>query len=262
MKLNLKKHRRLLIAGSLVLLTATPSFGLLGLPTLVFDPTSYAELITQATTVYNQLKTMESNVTHFTVKELWQTTLFQVEHANVRNLFGETSGFSTALNTNAPQTSSSAWNMANVALNSNTRSYLSSQSVGNSTQISQLAMIEASDSISPNCMTAVGQYQAARQANASANSNLSQQELDTSDATNSEVEQLNLLNAAEAQKMTEMQSQGALQNCVASQMLVANMQQRNAAAQDLNTWAFVEQQQAANPTYAGNGSSTWTSYLP
>jgi len=103
-------------------------------------------------------------------------------------------------------------------------------------------MIEASDSVSPDCLTAVGQYRAARTQNATAVSTLTANELDGSDATNSEVEQLNLLNAAEAQKMAEMQTQGTLQSCLASQMAIANMQQRNAAAIDLNTAAFVRQQ--------------------
>ena len=98
--------------------------------------------------------------------------------------------------------------------------------------------------------------------NASANSALTQQQLDTSTNTNSEVEQLNLLNAAEAQKMTEMQTQGVLQACEASQLTIANMQQRNAAAQDINTAAFVQQQQTTNPKDAAGGSDNWTTFLP
>ncbi len=43
-----------------------------------------------------------------------------------------------------------------------------------------------------------------------------------------------------------------MQACLASQMTVANMQQRNAAAQDLNTAAFVQQQRATNDTSAAN----------
>ena len=73
---------------------------------------------------------------------------------------------------------------------------------------------------------------------------------------------LNLLNASEVQKMTEMQTQGTLQTCVASQMMIANMQQRNAAAADLNTAAFIKQQQSSNPQDIGNGSNNWTTYLP
>jgi hypothetical protein len=76
------------------------------------------------------------------------------------------------------------------------------------------------------------------------------------------VQQLNLLNAAEGQKMSEMQSQGTLQVCLAGQMTVANMERRNASVEDLNTAAFVQQQRAANDASAASESSTWQTYLP
>jgi type IV secretion system protein TrbJ len=119
-----------------------------------------------------------------------------------------------------------------------------------------------SDSISPDCITAVGAYRTARTQNSSAASSLNISQLDDSDATNSEVQQLNLLNAAEAQKMSEMQNQGALQACLAGQMAVSNMERRNAAATDLNTAAFVQQQRASNDVSAANESNTWQTYLP
>jgi type IV secretion system protein TrbJ len=261
MKVNIKNRRKWIIGGAALLLAATPSFALFGIGDIVFDPTSYASLVSQATTALNQLKTIENNVTHFSMKQQWQTTLNTLKNANVKNLFGETNGMSTALNTNSPTASSTAWTAATVTMSGNATSYLQGQTPG-SAQLSQLAMIEASDSISPDCLTAVGQYRAARTQNATANSSLAAQQLDGSNATNSEVEQLNLLNAAEAQKMSEMHSQGALQTCLASQMTVANMQQRNAVALDLNTAAFVQQQRAANDTSAANERNTWQNYLP
>ncbi len=124
-------------------------------------------------------------------------------------------------------------------MNSGASTYLAGQTLGNA-RMSQLAMIETSDSVSPDCLTAVGQYrQRTEPERARPTARLLSQQFDDSDSTNSEVEQLNLLNAAEAQKMAEMQSQGTLQACLASQMTVANMQQRNAAVEDLNTAAFV-----------------------
>lgn len=262
MKFNPKDRKKYLIAGALLLATATPSFALLGVGDIVFDPTSYASLVSQATTALNQFKTIENNVTHFLFKQQWQTTLNALKNANVANMFGETAGFSVALNTNSPSASTMAWKTASVPVNSTTSSYLQSQTVGNSAQLSQLAMVEMSDSVSPDCLTAVGQYRAARGQNASANSALAQQQFDTTSATNSEVEQLNLLNAAQAQQLSEMQSQAAMQVCLASQMTVANMQQRNAAAQDLNTAAAVQAQRAVNDTSAANEGNTWQTYLP
>ena len=262
MKLNPKHRRKYLIVGGLLLAAATPSFALLGVGDIVFDPTSYASLVSQATTALNQFKTIENNVIHFSFKQQWQTTLNALKNANVANMFGETAGFSAALNTNSPNASTLAWKTANVPLSGTTSTYLQAQTVGNSPQLSELAMVEMSDSVSPDCLTAIGQYRAARGQNANANTALSQQQFDSTSATNSEVEQLNLLNAAQAQQLSEMQSQAAMQICLASQMTVANMQQRNAAALDLNTVVAVQAQRAVNDTSAAAEGNTWQTYLP
>ncbi len=260
MRIN-ARNRKWILGGAALLLTATPSFALFGIGDIVFDPTSYASLASQLTTLETQYNMLKNNIEHFSFKQQWQTTLTALQNVNVRNMFGETSGMSVALNTNSPAASSTAWTAATVPVNGTTTTFLAGQTPG-STRLSELAMIEASDSVSPDCFTAVGQYHAARTQNVTANTSLASEQLDGSTATNSEVEQLNLLNAAEAQKMSEMQSQGVLQACLASQMAVANMQQRNAAALDLNTAAFVQQQRTADDTSAANESSTWDSYLP
>jgi type IV secretion system protein TrbJ len=261
MKLNVGKHRKWLIGGAALLLAATPGFALFGIGDIVFDPTSYASLVQQLTTLQMQYNTVKNNVTHFSVKQQWQTTLHTLENVNVANMFGETAGFNIALNSNAPGTSSTAWKIATVALNGNAGSYLQGQTLGNS-RMSQLAMIETSDAISPDCLTAVGQYRSSRGENSTANTSLLSQQFDGSDSTNSEVQQLNLLNAAEGQKLSEMQAQGALHSCLAAQMTVANMERRNAAVEDMNTAVFVQQQRASNDTSAANEGSTWQSYLP
>jgi len=207
---------------------------------------------------YNMVK---NNLTHFSLKQQWQTTLHSLENVNVANMFGETAGMKLALNTNSPSASFTAWKAATVSLNGSASSYLQGQALGNA-RMSQLAMIETSDAISPDCLTAVGEYRSGRSENSTANSSLLSQQFDGSSATNSEVQQLNLLNASEAQKLSEMQSQGALHSCLAAQMTVANMERRNAAVEDLNTAVLVQQQRAANDTSAANEGSTWGSYLP
>jgi hypothetical protein len=261
MKVTQKAKRNLVSGGAMVVLTATTSFAQFGIPSIVFDPTSWGELVTQAATAYTQLQTIENNLKHFSFKNVWQTTETAMKQANVQNQFGETNGMTSALNTNSPTAASAAWTSAGVPINSTTTTYLAGQNPG-SAQLSQLAMIEASDSVSPDCLNAVGAYRATRINDAAPEAALQQQQLDGNDATNSEVEQLNLLNASQAQHMVEMQSQGVLHACLASQMAISNMQQRNAAVDDLNTAAFVKQQQAANPVFNGNGSNTWTTYLP
>ncbi len=261
MKFTSKKRKWLIGAGAALLLTATPSFALFGIGDIVFDPTSYASLVSQLTTLESQYKMLQNNVVHFSWKQQWQTTLAALKNANVANMFGETAGINIALNSNSPSASVTGWKAATVSVNSNASSYLAGQPLGND-RMSQLAMVELSDSVSPDCMTAVGQYRNTRGQNTAANQSLAGQQFDATSATNSEVQQLNLLNAAQSQQMTEIQSQGSLQTCLAAQMTVANMQQRNAAAADLNTVAFVQQQRAANDVAAVNEGNTWQTYIP
>ena len=262
MKLTLSKRCKWIVGtGMAMLLAATPGFALFGIGDIVFDPTSYASLVEQLTTLQMQYQTIKNNITHFSVKQQWQTALNQLENVNVANLFGETAGMNTALNTNSPSASATAWKTATVSMSSGSSAYLQGQALGGS-RMAQLAMIETSDSISPDCLTAVGQYRDERSTNATANSSLSSEQFDSSDATNSEVQQLNLLNASEAQNLSELQSQGSLHACLAAQMALANMGQRNAAVEDLNTAVFIEQQRTANDVSAASEGNTWQTYIP
>jgi hypothetical protein len=251
-----------MVAGAFsILATATPSFALFGIGDVVFDPTSYASLVSQLSQMTTQYNMLKNNLVHFSFKQQWQTALNRMEHVNVANQFDETGGFSFALNTNSPTAASTAWGNATVPVNSSASTYLASQSP-NSASRSQLAMIEASDAASPDCMNAVGAYRAARDANASAQQGLQAEQLDGGTGTNTEVQQLNLLNASQSQHLQELQAQGVIHACLAQQMAIQNMQQRNAAAQDLNTWGNVQAQHQANPTFNVTSSSTWTTYVP
>ena len=262
MKFALTRRRKWMLAGgALIFATATPSFALFGIGDIVFDPTSYAQLFSQLTTLTQQYTMLKNNLEHFSLKTQWQTTLNQMEHVNVANMFGETNGMSSALNTNSPTAASMAWTSVTVPVNGSASTYLSTQPA-NSAQKSQLAMIEASDAASPDCLNAVGAYRAARDASTTAASNLQSQQLDSSDGTNTEIEQLNLLNASQAQHLAELQAQGVIHACLAQQMAIQNMQQRNAAAEDLNTWGTVQDQHNTNPSFNVTSSSTWTTYVP
>ncbi len=262
MKLKLTRKRQWIIGGALLLCTATPSFAIFGLGDIVFDPTSYASLVSQLTTLESQYTSFKNNVRNFSLKSQWQTALNSVKNVQVRNSYGETTGMTTSLNQNSTTAATMAWTNSGEALSGNTSSYLAGESAGNSTKLTQLAIVETSDTISPDCLNAVGSYRAARAASAMANSSLQANQLDGSSATNSEVQQLNLVNAAQAQQLNEQQSQGALHACIAQQMMVQNMQQRNAMAHDLNLAADVKAQRAANPTSDISSTNAYTDYVP
>lgn len=262
MKFTLSKRRKWLVAGGIALATATPAFALFGIGDIVFDPTSYAQLVSQLTTLESQYTTFKNNITHFSLKSQWQVALNQMKQIQVVNRYGETNGMTAALNQNSTTAATTAWSNSSVAMSSNTNSYLASETPGSSDKLTQLAIVETSDTVSPDCLNAVGSYRAARSASVSANASLQANQLDAGSATNSEVQQLNLVNAAQAQQLNEQQAQGALQTCVAQQMTVQNMQQRQAAAHDLNLWANVEAQRTASPTSYVASTNTWATYLP
>jgi type IV secretion system protein TrbJ len=262
MKFTLTNRRKWILGtGAALLLTATPSFALFGIGDIVFDPTSYASLVSQLTTIESQYNLLKNNITHFSAKQLWQTELHSLENVNVANMFGETAGVKIALNSNNPSASLTGWQTATVPMKTNTSTYLAGQQLGSS-RMSQLAMIETSDAVSPDCLTAVGQYRSGRSTDLTANSSLRSSQFDNSDSTNAEVQQLNLINASEGQRMSEMQSQGSLQVCLAGQMTVANMERRNAAVEDLNAASTIQQTRSTNDVSAANEGSTWTTYLP
>lgn len=262
MKFKLNRKRQWIIGGALLLGTATPSFAIFGLGDIVFDPTSYASLVSQLTTLENQYTSFKNNVRNFSAKSQWQTALTTMRNVQVRNSRGETNGMTAALNQNSTTAATTAWGNSSVALSSNTTTYLAGESAGNSDKLTQLAIVETSDTVSPDCLNAVGSYRAARAASITANANLQTNQLDGTNTTNSEVQQLNLVNASQAQQLNEQQAQGALHACIAQQMTVQNMQQRSAMAHDLNLQADVQAQRTANPTGYVNSTNTYTDYLP
>ena len=263
--------KAVLVTGIALGLGAAPAFALFGLGDIVFDPTSYGELVAQVsqmasvvTTDLNTLNQIKASAVSFAsnFKNNWQTILRPMTSVNVGNQFGETSGLTVALNTNSATAANSGWTNSTLAVSSTATNMLSSQSAGNSASLSQLAMIETSDAASPDCIAAVGAYRQQRSDSSSANLNLQSMQFDGSDGSNSNTQQLNELNAAQSQLLTEQQAQGQMHACLAEQTMVQNMQQRNSAAEDLNLWGFVENQQATTNNMDQSTTDTWTTFIP
>lgn len=277
---SFNQHRKASVAGMVALLLVTPAVAQLGY-SIVYDPTSYATLgkiwtsdatmLVKTTAMLSQMQQLYANAiqqynlirsttTHFNNKLLWMTAAAQLRAESARDRYGETAGWNTALNGDNPAASTTAWDMATVQVSPGT--YLSGDTLGSSSDLSSLAMVEAFDSSSPNCLNAIGQYRQLQTANARAETALEADQFDTSDSTNSQVEQLNLLNASGVQQMHETQSQGQLEACLVEQTTIANMGQRNAAATAINDAAIAAQEQAANNTNFANESNSWQNDLP
>jgi hypothetical protein len=213
----------------------------------------YNQSITTYNTIFNNLK-------YFNTKQIWKTAENALMNSSVQNSYGETSGLQAQLNGQG-QNASTVWKIMNLAISGTSSSFWGNQIVGASDRLSTLAHIEAMDAASTQCLAAVGAYNASRTTNLPAITALNTSIYDTTASTNSEVEQLNLLNISNSQRMEEQHAQGQLQACMAAQNAVNNMDKRNAASLTINDASYKMTQQASNPTYAGNESSTWTTYF-
>lgn len=213
----------------------------------------------QAVTTYN---VVSNNLKNFSSKSIWQTIQAQLTLANFANQYGETTGLQSAMNGQAPGTGNIVWRLMNLGLNSTSSSFLRSQVLGSSHALATLTRMEAMDGVSSQCLDSVGAYNAMRTGNMASIGSLTQSQFDTSAFTTTELEQLNLVNVANAHHLNEAQAQGALHACQAAQAAVQNMAQRTAAADEINNAAFVQQQRAVYSSAPANSSGTWTTYLP
>jgi hypothetical protein len=213
----------------------------------------------QAITTY---KTISGNLKNFSTKSIWKTIQSQLTMASFANQYGETTGLQSAMNGQAPGTASIVWKLMNLGLNSTSSSFLSGQVLGSSHALATLTRMEAMDGVSSQCLGSVGDYNSMRNGNMLPQSSLTQSQFDTTSFTTTELEQLNLLNMANAHHLNESQAQGALHACQAAQAAVQNMAQRTAAADEINNAAFVQQQRAVFTSAPANSSHTWDTYLP
>ena len=214
------------------------------------------KIYNQSMTTYN---TIFNNLKYFNTKQIWRTAENALMNSSVQNTYGETAGLQAQLNGQS-QNASMVWKIMNLAVSGTSSSFWGNQIVGQSERLSTLAHIEAMDAASSQCLGAVGAYNASRTNNLPATTALNTSIYDTTNLTNSEVEQLNLLNVSDSQRMEEAHAQGQLHACMAAQAAVANMDKRNAASLAINDANYKITQQSNNPTYATNESTTWTTY--
>lgn len=213
----------------------------------------YQQTVTTYNTIFNNLK-------YFNSKQIWNTAENALLHSTVQNTYGETAGLEDQMNGKS-QNASLVWKLMQLAISGTSSSFWSQEIVGNSQRLTTLAHIEAMDAASSNCLAAVSAYQSSRTNNLAANDALNSSIYDNTDLTNSEVEQLNLMSMSDSQRLEEAHAQGQLHACMASQAAVANMEKRNIASTTINDANYKYTQQANNPTYLGNGSTTWTTYF-
>lgn len=273
-----------LAAVAALLLLPSPAAALFGLGDIVFDPTSYATLgkiwssdastltkvteevsqldkiYSNAVQTYNQAMAMARSFTHASRMNWLTVGITAVEDATA-NRYGETANWAALVNGN-PALASAAWKNATLPMTDDSGTFLSHEVLGSSANLTNLASIEALDGSSTKCLSEIAEYRTAAQTNSLAISQLQSADDDDTDETNSEIEQLNLVNAAQAAALHEQQSQGDLHACLVEQQILSNTWQRNAASEVMNSYGGAMVSRQANATEYGNVHDTYFGYIP
>ena len=271
-------------AVAALLLLPSPAAALFGLGDIVFDPTSYAtlgkiwssdagtltkvaeevtqleKLYTNAVQTYNQAMAMARSFSH-AIRMNWLTVGITAVEDATANKYGETANWAALVNGNSAL-ASAAWKNATLPMTDDSSTFLSREALGSSANLTNLASIETLDGSSTKCLSEIAEYRTAAQTNSLAIGQLQSADDDDGDETNSEIEQLNLVNAAQTAALHEQQSQGALHACLVEQQILANTWQRNAASETMNSYGAATVSRQVNATEYGNVRDTYYGYIP
>lgn len=244
-----------------------------GIPDLVIDPAAIAKLadqivkmeavISNQVSLYNQAiteyKMLKKNLDFFSSKTSWRTTGISILNSSVTNRHGETTGWNAGVNTGGPA-SAAAWNVAVIPVH--VGDFLVRETLGSSAHLAALAGIEILDNAGPNAMLTLAAVRQQQAANTTAINQLETSVLSGDPEDNTEVKQLNLLNASQLQAMRVQQGAVAVQSELLQQILVSNMHQRNQSISSLNNYSRTLHYIQTEPTGTGNVGEALMTYEP
>jgi len=229
-----------------------PAHAIFGIGDVVFDPSSWSQLVNSDLTLGQQLTqavkiatnalqtyqlafNMSVALTHATKSDF--ITLAQLavaDHVSDLNMKGESAGWSTAVNGSNPSGAPAAWTAASLGLK-DMSVLMGPESVGMSTRLAQLASVNALAGSSVKCMQTISTYRGNSLANAAGPLlKTAIAHLDGTQPNNTSIAQSNISNAQLNQLMTESRAQGDLHACLVEQTLIASKTQSDQITRQLN----------------------------
>jgi hypothetical protein len=221
----------------------------------------YNELVKIWTTgmqMYNLGMAMAMNFSH-AQKGAWITIAQMATNDLTQDKYGETILWPQMIN-GQPGLTPQAWATATYPITHS--AFMAGQVPGNSTTLAQLATLNAMDGASVACLQNVANYHANMQLNLPSILKLAVSHLDGTAATNSNIEQLNMINGHQEQSNTEQRAQGAINACLAQQQTLANKVQRDQIADALDFQGQVHDYYATADLNWGDPVATLTTYVP
>lgn len=256
----MRKHLRIPFVALLVPVAGLAQFGI---GSIVFDPTQSAHVITEiakivqlynvATQTYNQIA---FNAGWFMIKTPWLGIVTRVVNSNTRTIFGETGGWNPAvtMGANIP----GVWTTATYGIHP--PPFYSGFPLGASSTSAKIASINVADGMSEAAMLTIANSRINQPVNDLALMHLEATSQDTSSATNSEVEQLNLITGGTVLANRQQEDTNALLTTIAEQQILTNKVQRDLLADNLNVMTVRDNYIASEATQWGGSAATITGY--
>jgi hypothetical protein len=222
---------------------------------LTFDAAQSAHAITEiekaialfnmATQTYNQIA---YSAGWTPVRTPWLGIATPIVFSQTASIFGETDPWNPAVTTGIGI--QPAWQTATYGLTP--PPFWAGYPVGNSTISANIASVNVADGASQAAMQTIANSRLNQPINDLALASLEISAQDTSDGTNSEVEQLNQLSSSAVLANRQAEDTNALLTTVAEQQIVLNKMQRDALASELNIQAKRDLTYQNEPTGIGS----------
>jgi hypothetical protein len=203
----------------------------------------------QVAQTYNQLA---YNAGWTPVKTPWLGVPTPIVNSNTTSLFGETTPWNGAVNQglNIP----GAYGQATYAMTP--APFYSAYPIGGSLMSAMMASVEIADAANPAAVMTVANSRLNQPVNDTALANLESSAQDTSQNTNSEVEQLNQISSSTVLTNRQLEDLNALMTTQAEQQIVSNKIQRDELADAINFDSQFQAAQASQPTMWGGSAAT------
>jgi hypothetical protein len=234
-----------------------------GLPTIVFDPTQSAHVITEITRIIQlyQMATQTYNQIAYSagwtpIKTPWLGVATPIVLSTTRTLFGETAAWNPAVATGIGIPP--AWNSATYGINP--PPFYAGFPIGASSISANIASINVADGMSQAAMQTIANSRSNQPLNDLALSNLETASQDTTLNTNSEVEQLNQISSSNVLANRQAEDANALLTTIAEQQLLMNKTTRDTIADSLNVMTIRDNYIAGEATQWGSSASTIAGY--
>lgn len=262
--------RKLTLGVCVFAVCAVPALAILGVGDIVYDPTSFAELVKQF--VQMQQEYTQLVQTYQMIQNQYNQMLFMAQQAPVNmllrytavstpwlnssatNVFGTTGGWTAGINTGLGVPA--GYSAATVGLGT----YGAGLGSIPSDQLSRLeanyATVELTDGANLTAMQTLGQLRANAPAVESAIQNLQNDSLSSNPNMNTEIAVLNKINAADVIALRNTQDTNKLLASLAEERVIEAKRRRDAEAQAFNQHIqFMAQGQQAMTAQSANASA-------